>query len=249
MMTEPAVASSDATNVTCSVVFEGDEPVINGRKWWITGAAHPLCQLALVMGKSSPDAESHRQQSIVLVPFDTPGLTVLRDLDVFGFQHREGHCEVLLESVRVPATSLLGGPGDGFKIAQTRLGPGRVHHCMRALGAAERGLQLLCARGAAAARKEIAAIKIAAPSAALNVLDRAIQVHGAGGLCSDFPLAAIYAHLRTLRILDGPDEVHRRAVGSVELREQRAAREDLAVGPRSSSLSSCHTQNEVRGAW
>jgi acyl-CoA dehydrogenase len=271
MMTEPEVASSDATNVRCSIVRDGDELVINGHKWWITGAAHPRCQLAMVMGKTDPDADPHLQQSIVLVPFDTPGLIIVRDLDVYGFHHREGHCEVRLDDVRVPVENVLGEVGAGFTIAQTRLGPGRLHHCLRAVGAAERALELLCARvdareafggplsqqgvvrewiadsriaidqarllslyaawrmdevGQQGARKEIAAAKVAAPAAALAVLDRAMQAHGAAGLCSDFPLAAMSAHLRTLRILDGPDEVHRRTIGSMELRERRAARRD-----------------------
>jgi acyl-CoA dehydrogenase len=253
-MTEPAVASSDATNIECSIRRDGDDYVINGRKWWISGAASHRCKVAILMGKTDPDAPTHLQQSMILVPLDAPGVTVVRALPVFGYQDREGHCEILFEDVRVPATNVLGEEGGGFAIAQARLGPGRIHHCMRCVGAAERALELMCRRvqsrvafgrpiaeqgvvqqwiadsrieidearlltlnaawlmdtvGNKAARTEISAIKVAAPNMALAVIDRAIQAHGGGGVSDDFPLAAMYAGIRTLRIADGPDEVHR----------------------------------------
>jgi acyl-CoA dehydrogenase len=263
-MTEPAVASSDATNIECSIRRDGDDYVINGRKWWISGAASHRCKVAILMGKTDPDAPTHLQQSMILVPLDAPGVTVVRALPVFGYQDREGHCEILFEDVRVPATNLLGEEGGGFAIAQARLGPGRIHHCMRCVGAAERALELMCRRvqsrvafgrpiaeqgviqqwiadsrieidqarlltlnaawlmdtvGNKAARTEISAIKVAAPNMALAVIDRAIQAHGGGGVSDDFPLAAMYAGIRTLRIADGPDEVHRMVIARRELRK------------------------------
>jgi acyl-CoA dehydrogenase len=263
-MTEPAVASSDASNIECRIERQGDEYVINGRKWWISGAASHRCKVAIVMGKSDPDGPAHRQQSMVLVPLDSPGLTNVRALPVFGYQDREGHCELLFEDVRVPVTNVLGEEGGGFAIAQARLGPGRIHHCMRTIGAAERALEAMCRRvrdrvafgkpiaeqgviqewiaesrieidqarlltynaawlmdtvGNRAARTEISAIKVAVPSIALKVVDRAIQAHGAGGVSDDFPLASLYAGLRTLRIADGPDEVHKMVIARRELRK------------------------------
>jgi acyl-CoA dehydrogenase len=261
-MTEPDVASSDATNIALSIAREGDRYVLNGRKWWISGALHPHCRVMIVMGKTQPDAAVHRQQSMILVPLDTPGVTIVRGLPVFGYQDQEGHAEILFEDVRVPAENLIAGEGDGFMIAQARLGPGRIHHCMRAVGAAERALEAMCARavsrvtfgqpiamrgniqdwiaesrieiemarlltlkaawlmdtvGNRHARTEIAAIKVAAPNVALKVLDRAIQVHGGGGVSDDFSLASAYAHLRTLRLADGPDEVHKLSIARREL--------------------------------
>ncbi|HEX4110281.1 MAG TPA: acyl-CoA dehydrogenase family protein [Solirubrobacteraceae bacterium] len=265
-MTEPQVASSDATNIALRIERDGGDYVLNGRKWWTSNAYHPLCRIMIVMGKTTADgAESpvHRQQSMILVPLDTPGLTRLRDLSVFGYFDHEGHGEVAFEDVRVPASNLIGGEGDGFVIAQARLGPGRIHHCMRALGAAERALELMCRRasdrvtfgvalasrsnisdwvaesrieiemarlltlktawlmdtvGNKLARTEIAAIKVAAPQVALKVIDRAIQVHGGAGVCDDFPLASMYAHIRALRLADGPDEVHKLSIARRELR-------------------------------
>ncbi len=261
-MTEPQVASSDATNVALRIERDGDEYVLNGRKWWISGAYHPHCRVMIVMGKTDVSAPRHRQQSMILVPLQAPGVTVLRNLPVFGYVDHEGHAEILFEDVRVPAENLIGGEGEGFAIAQARLGPGRIHHCMRCIGAAERALQAMCARAASRvafgqplaaranvqdwiaesrveiemarlltlkaawlmdtvgnrqARLEIAAIKVAAPNVALQVLDRAIQVHGGGGVCDDFGLAAAYAHLRTLRLADGPDEVHKMSIARREL--------------------------------
>jgi acyl-CoA dehydrogenase len=263
-MTEPAVASSDATNIECSIRREGDEYVINGRKWWISGAASHRCEIAIVMGKTSPDGPRHLQQSMVLVPMDTPGVTNVRALPVFGYQDREGHCELLFDDVRVPVTNLLGEEGGGFAIAQARLGPGRIHHCMRCIGMAERALELMCRRvqhrvafgkklaeqgviqewiadsrieieqarlltmkaawlmdnvGNKGARTEISAIKVIAPNMALRVVDRAIQAHGGAGVSDDFPLAAMYAGLRTLRLADGPDEVHRMQLARREIRK------------------------------
>jgi acyl-CoA dehydrogenase len=267
-MTEPAVASSDATNIELRIERDGDEYVLSGRKWWTSGAMRERCKIMIVMGKTDPDAHRYRQQSMILVPRDTPGVTVLRNLPVFGYVDQEGHAEVAFEDARVPATNLIANEGDGFLIAQARLGPGRIHHCMRALGAAERALELMCARagervtfgqpvseranvqdwiaesrieiemarlltmktawlmdtvGNKHARTEIAAIKVAAPQVALNVIDRAIQVHGGGGVSDDFPLAMMYAHLRTLRLADGPDEIHKRTIAREEL--GRAGRE------------------------
>ena len=261
-MTEPDVASSDATNIALRIERDGDHYVLNGRKWWISGAASPRCRIFIVMGKTDPDAPRHLQQSMVLVPRDTPGLTIVRDLPVFGYQDREGHCELRLDDVRVPASNLIGQEGSGFAIAQARLGPGRIHHCMRCIGVAERALELMCRRvtdrvafgrplaeqgvirewiadsrieveqarlltlkaahlmdtvGVKGAAIEISAIKVVAPNTALRVVDRAIQAHGGGGVSDDFPLARMYAGLRTLRFADGPDEVHRRQVARTEL--------------------------------
>jgi acyl-CoA dehydrogenase len=262
-MTEPAVASSDATNIETRIEREGDEFVINGRKWWTSNAIHANCRVLIVMGKTNPDAPPHKQQSMLVVPLDTPGVTIVRGLPVFGYQDREGHAEVTFEDVRVPATALLASEGDGFAISQARLGPGRIHHCMRAIGAAERALDLMCERalsrvtfgspvaersnvqdwiaearielemirlltmktawlmdtvGNKHARVEIAAIKVAAPVMACKIIDRAIQVHGGGGVSDDFPLAIMWAHMRTLRLADGPDEVHKRTIARHELR-------------------------------
>jgi alkylation response protein AidB-like acyl-CoA dehydrogenase len=262
LMTEPAVASSDATNIECSIRREGDEYVINGVKWWSSGAGDPRCKIFILMGKTDPDAETYRQQSMILVPADAPGVTILRHLPVFGYDDApHGHMEVKLENVRVPASNILLGEGRGFEIAQGRLGPGRIHHCMRTIGAAERALELMvrramsreafgkrviqhsiwehriakaridieCTRlltlkaawmmdtvGNKAARGEIAMIKVAAPRVALQVIDDAIQVHGGGGVSDDFPLAVAYAGIRTLRIADGPDEVHERTIARLE---------------------------------
>jgi len=261
-MTEPAVASSDATNIETRIDSDGDDYVINGRKWWISGAARERCRISILMGKTDLSAPPHRQQSMVLVPMDTPGVRVVRDLLVFGFNDPEGHCEIVYEDVRVPKSNLLGDEGGGFAIAQARLGPGRIHHCMRSIGGAERAFELMCRRahdrtafgrtlaqqgvvrewiadsrieidqarlltyhaawlmdryGNKVARNAIAAIKIAAPNMAARVIDRAIQVHGGGGLSQDFPLAEMYAHQRVLRLADGPDEVHRRTLGRLEL--------------------------------
>ncbi|MCW5573053.1 MAG: acyl-CoA dehydrogenase family protein [Steroidobacteraceae bacterium] len=263
-MTEPAVASSDATNIETLIARDGDEYVINGRKWWSSGASDPRCALFIVMGKTDPANPSrHRQQSMVLVPRGAPGLRVLRSLPVFGYDDApHGHAEVLFENVRVPATNLLQNEGDGFAIAQGRLGPGRIHHCMRLIGLAERALEKMCRRsltrvafgkpiaaqtvtleriaearimidqsrlltlkaahmmdtvGNKAAAKEIAMIKVAAPLMACQVIDWAIQMHGAGGVSDDFGLAYAYAQARTLRLADGPDEVHRNQVGKLEL--------------------------------
>jgi acyl-CoA dehydrogenase len=269
-MTEPAVASSDATNVETSMVRDGDEYVINGRKWWITGAMNPNAQILIVMGKTDPTADRHRQQSMFLVPRDTEGLEIHRGMSVLGYDDHEhgGHADLSLNDVRVPAENLIGGEGDGFAIAQARLGPGRIHHCMRAIGVAERAIELMCERadsrtafgkslseqgvirdwiaesrvrveqlrllvlktawlmdtvGNKGAHTEIQAIKIATPSTVQWILDKAIQVHGAGGLSQDFPLANAYASVRTLRFADGPDEVHKNALARAELRRWRAA--------------------------
>ena len=269
-MTEPAVASSDATNIETRIERDGDEYVINGRKWWTSNALHRNCKVMIVMGKTDPDGPPHRQQSMVVVPVDTPGVTIVRNLPVFGYHDREGHGEVLFEDVRVPVGALLAGEGDGFMISQARLGPGRIHHCMRSIGMAERALDLLCQRalqrvtfgkpvaenaniqdwiaesrielemvrlltmktawlmdtvGNRQARVEIAAIKVAAPQVALKVIDRAIQVHGGGGVSDDFPLALFYAHQRTMRLADGPDEVHKRTIAQRELRRWEHATE------------------------
>ena len=265
-MTEPEVASSDATNIQCSIDKQGDRYVINGRKWWSSGVGDPRCRIFILMGKSDPaNPDKHKQQSMILVPADTPGVKVVRHLNVFGFDDApHGHSEVLLENVRVPASSMLLGEGRGFEIAQGRLGPGRIHHCMRIIGQAERALELMCRRlqtrvafgkpvseqsiwheriaesriqidaarlltlnaaymmdtvGNKAARAEIAMIKVLAPNVAQQVIDWAIQAHGGGGVSQAFPLAAMYAHNRTLRLADGPDEVHRNAIAKLELRK------------------------------
>jgi acyl-CoA dehydrogenase len=268
-MTEPAVASSDATNIELRMERDGDGYVLNGRKWFASNAMHKNCRVLIVMGKTDPAAEVHRQQSMMVVPIDAPGVTVVRNLPVFGYQDREGHAEILFQDVRVPASDLLKGEGEGFAISQARLGPGRIHHCMRAVGMAERALELMCRRavsrvtfgrpvadraniqdwiaearidieqtrlltlkaawmmdtvGNKAARTEIAAIKVAAPEMALRLVDRAIQVHGGAGVTDDFPLASAYAHLRTLRLADGPDEVHKRSIAKLELAKYRAPR-------------------------
>jgi acyl-CoA dehydrogenase len=271
-MTEPDVASSDATNISTRIVRDGDDYVVSGRKWWITGAMNPEAKVLIVMGKTDPDADRHRQQSMILVPRDAPGLEIRRGMEVFGYDDHEhgGHAELVLSDVRVPATNLIGEEGQGFAIAQARLGPGRIHHCMRSIGVAERAIELMCARadervafgkkisdqgvvrdwiaesrvrieqlrllvlktawlmdtvGNKGAHTEIQAIKIATPATVQWVLDKAIQVHGAGGLSQDFPLAASYAGIRTLRFADGPDEVHKNALARTELRRQAAARE------------------------
>jgi acyl-CoA dehydrogenase len=263
-MTEPDVASSDATNIQTSITRDGDEYVINGRKWWITGVADERCRVFIVMGKTDPEAETHRQQSMILVPRDTPGLTIERNLPIFGYQDQHGHCEIAFRDVRVPATNLLAGEGDGFMIAQARLGPGRIHHAMRAIGMAERALALMVDRaktrvafgkslseqanvqdliaqsrididqarlhvynaawlidrhGAKGARSEISAIKVSAPAMATKVIDRAIEIFGGAGVSDDTPLAYFYAWARVLRIVDGPDAVHRRTVARMELKK------------------------------
>ena len=263
LMTEPAVASSDATNIQCSIRRDGDDYVINGRKWYSSGAGNPHCAIFIVMGKTDPEAPRHAQQSMVLVPRDAPGVTVIRPLSVFGYDDApHGHMEVLLENVRVPASSILLGEGRGFEIAQGRLGPGRIHHCMRSIGAAERALEMMVDRlqsriafgkalseqsvwheriaesrcmidqarlltlhaaykmdreGNKAARAEIAMIKVVAPNVSCKVVDWAIQAHGAAGVSGDFWLAEAYAHQRTVRLVDGPDEVHRSAIAKIEL--------------------------------
>ncbi len=262
LMTEPEVASSDATNIATSIRRDGDHYVVNGRKWWSTGVGDRRCKVAIVMGKTDPDAERHEQQSQILVPLDAPGVEIRRLLTVFGYDEApHGHAEVILRDVRVPAENLILGEGRGFEIAQGRLGPGRIHHCMRTLGAAEAALEamvrrllsrtafgkrladqsvweqrvaearidiemtrLLCLKaadmmdkvGPKAARGEIAMIKVAAPRIALKVIDAAIQAHGGAGVCEDFDLARTYAHVRTLRLADGPDEVHNRAIARLE---------------------------------
>ncbi|AZV60739.1 acyl-CoA dehydrogenase family protein [Peribacillus frigoritolerans] len=270
-MTEPEVASSDATNIECRIERKGNEYVINGRKWWSSGAGDPRCKIAIVMGKTDPEAAKHEQQSMILVPLDTPGVKIERMLPVFGYDHApHGHAEITFENVRVPATNILWGEGKGFAIAQGRLGPGRIHHCMRLIGAAERALEELCKRiqervafgktlarqgvimewvadsrieieqarlltlkaaymmdtvGNKEAKAEIAMIKVVAPNMALNVLDRAIQGFGAAGISDDFPFAAHWANARTLRIADGPDEVHRSQVAKIELRKYQQKHE------------------------
>jgi acyl-CoA dehydrogenase len=262
-MTEPDVASSDATNIKSSIVRDGDQYVINGRKWWTSGAGDPRCKIIIFMGKTDPQAPRHAQQSMVLVPRETPGVKVLRHLPVFGYDDApHGHMEIAFENVRVPLSNILLGEGRGFEIAQGRLGPGRIHHCMRAIGLAERALEKMCTRtkarvafgkpiaeqtvtleriaegrimidqarlltlkaaymmdtvGNKAARAEIAMIKVAAPATACKVIDWAIQAHGGAGVCDDFGLAYAYAHARTLRLADGPDEVHRNQIGKLEL--------------------------------
>ncbi|MBY0061970.1 MULTISPECIES: acyl-CoA dehydrogenase [Priestia] len=263
-MTEPDVGSSDATNIQCSIVREGDEYVINGRKWWSSGAGDPRCKIAIVMGKSDFNASKYEQQSMILVPLNTPGVKIERMLPVFGYDHApHGHAEIHYDNVRVPASNMLLGEGKGFAIAQGRLGPGRIHHCMRLIGAAERALEELCKRiqnrstfnkllsqqgviqewvaesrieieqarlltlkaaymmdtvGNKKARKEIAMIKVMAPAMALKVIDRAIQAFGAAGVSEDTPLAALWANARTLRLADGPDEVHKAQLARLELK-------------------------------
>jgi acyl-CoA dehydrogenase len=270
-MTEPDVASSDATNIATRIERQGDEYVINGHKWWITGAMNPNARIFIVMGKTDPSADRHRQQSMVLVPRDTPGLEIRRGMEVFGYDDRDhgGHAELVLRDVRVPAENLIGEEGDGFAIAQARLGPGRIHHCMRSIGIAERAIEMMCARaservafgrpiadqgvvrdwiaearvrieqlrllvlktawlmdtvGNKGAHTEIQAIKIATPATVEWILDKAIQVHGAGGLSQDHPLAGWFAGIRTLRFADGPDEVHKAALARAELKKQAAKR-------------------------
>jgi acyl-CoA dehydrogenase len=265
-MTEPGVASSDATNIETKIARDGDSYVIDGLKWWTSGAMDPRCKILIVMGKTDPSAPKHKQQSMILVPIDTPGVRVIRALTVFGYDDApHGHAEVEFKSVRVPAENLLLGEGRGFEIAQGRLGPGRIHHCMRSIGAAERALSMMCKRvtervafgkplaeqgvigewiadsrieidqarllvmhaadkmdrlGNKAARAEIAMIKVVAPNVAIRVIDRAIQAHGGGGVSDDFGLAYLYAWHRSLRLADGPDEVHRASVAKLELRRQ-----------------------------
>jgi acyl-CoA dehydrogenase len=270
-MTEPEVASSDATNIATSIVRDGDSYVINGHKWWISGAMNPQAEIFIVMGKTDPSADRHRQQSMILVPRDTPGVRIIRGMEVFGYDDHShgGHAEIYFDNVRVPAANLIGAEGDGFAIAQARLGPGRIHHCMRSIGVAERAIEAMCARadsraafgksladqgvirdwiaesrvrveqlrllvlkaawlmdtvGNKAAHTEIQAIKIATPATVEWILDKAIQVHGAGGLSQDFGLAAAFAGIRTLRFADGPDEVHKNALARTELKRQRALR-------------------------
>ena len=266
-MTEPAVASSDATNIAMEIRRDGDDYVINGRKWWTSGVNDRRCKILIVMGQTNPDASAHAQQSMILVPRDTPGVTVVRALPVFGYDDApHGHGEVLFEDVRVPASNILLGEGRGFEIAQGRLGPGRIHHCMRIIGVAERALERMCDRlmsreafgkklyehsvweeriadarieiecarlltlkaaymmdtvGNKVARAEIAMIKVKAPIMALRILDDAIQAHGGGGVTTDFGLASVWASVRTLRLADGPDEVHRRTIARIEFKRQR----------------------------
>jgi acyl-CoA dehydrogenase len=276
-MTEPDVASSDATNIQSRIERDGDDYVINGRKWWISGAGDPRCKVYIFMGKTNPDAGKHEQQSMVVVAADTPGITVVRPLPVFGYDDApHGHCEIRFENVRIPVQNILLGEGRGFEIAQGRLGPGRIHHCMRLIGVAERALELMCKRlnsrvafgrpissqsvwheriaesrclidqarlltlkaaymmdtvGNKVARTEIAMIKVIAPNVACKVLDWSIQAHGGGGVCDDFPLAQLYAHSRTLRLADGPDEVHRNSLAKLELARHMGLSQDAVQMP------------------
>jgi acyl-CoA dehydrogenase len=268
-MTEPRVASSDATNIECTIAREGDEYVINGTKWWTTGAMDPRCKILIVMGKTDPTGPAHRQQSMVLVPIDTPGVRIVRSLTVFGRQDQHGHAWIEFENVRVPVSNILATEGDGFMIALARLGPGRIHHCMRSIGQAERALQMMVERansrvafggpladqgsiqewiaesrieieqarlmtlkaawmidqgGAKSAKTEIAAIKVIAPRIACNVIDRAIQVHGGLGVSDDILLAKMYGWQRSLKIFDGPDQVHLRSISRWELKRPRAVK-------------------------
>ena len=267
-MTEPDVASSDATNISTSIVRDGDVYVINGRKWWSSGAMDPRCKILIVMGKTSPDADRHRQQSQILVPADTPGINIKRGMHVFGYTDgtHGGHAEIEFSDVRVPVTNVISGEGEGFAIAQARLGPGRIHHCMRQIGASERAVELMCRRvisrtafgkpladqgviqdwiaesrvrieaarllvlktawlmdtvGNKGAHTEIQSIKILVPQMTEWILDKAIQAHGAGGISQDYPLALMWAHARTLRFADGPDEVHKRSLAYRELNKYR----------------------------
>jgi acyl-CoA dehydrogenase len=274
-MTEPDVASSDATNIATRVIREGNEYVINGRKWWISGAGDPRCAVYITMGKSDPDAPRHSQQSMIIIPADTPGIKVVRPLTVFGYDDApHGHCEMTFTDVRVPAENMLLGEGRGFEIAQGRLGPGRIHHCMRLVGLAERCLELMCKRassrvafgktvasqtvtqeriaearcridmarlltlktawlmdigGNKLAKNDIAMIKVVAPSMACQVADWAMQAHGGGGMCDDFPLAYAYTAARTLRFADGPDEVHRNAIAKLELGKYALEKRDVEM--------------------
>ncbi|CAG8458367.1 11156_t:CDS:2 [Paraglomus brasilianum] len=280
-MTEKAVASSDATNISTSIVRDGDHYIINGHKWWISGSGDPRCKVFLLMGKSDPNnKQKHRQQSIVIVPADAEGITIVRPLTIFGYDDApEGHCEIIFRNVRVPKENIILGEGRGFEVIQGRLGPGRIHHCMRSIGASERALDLMLLRvtdpsrktfgkllaqhgtivadiarmrieidqarlfvlnaahmidkkGAKGAMKEIGMVKIVAPAVLLNVLDRSIQAHGAGGVSEDFPLAAMYAAARTLRFADGPDEVHIQQVGKLELKRADEVRKNAEKRPR-----------------
>jgi acyl-CoA dehydrogenase len=274
-MTEPGVASSDATNIETRIDAEGDEYVINGHKWWISGAGDPRCKVFIVMGKTDFEAQRHRQQSMIVVPADTPGITIRRALPVFGYDDApHGHCEILFENVRVPKSAILLGEGRGFEIAQGRLGPGRIHHCMRAIGVAERALELMCKRlhsrvafgkplaeqgvwreriaesriqidcarlltlkaaymmdtvGNKHAQSEIAMIKVLAPNVTQQVLDWAIQAHGAAGVSDEFPLAYQWAGNRTLRLADGPDEVHRNAIAKLELAKHSVVAQEMGI--------------------
>ncbi len=280
-MTEPGVASSDATNIEARIERDGDDYVINGRKWWTTGAPDPRCKILIFMGKTDPAAPRHLAQSMVLVPMDTPGVSIARTLTVFGYDEApQGHADMLFENVRVPRTNVLLGEGRGFEIAQGRLGPGRIHHCMRLIGGAERALELMCERvqarvafgkplaeqgvigewiadsrieidqarlltlqaaetmdreGNKAARAQIAMIKVVAPNMALRVIDRAIQAFGGAGVSAEPGLAHLWANARTLRLADGPDEVHRATVAKLELRRQKAARADGYVASNGAS--------------
>ena len=273
-MTEPDVASSDATNIRLRIERDGDSYVLNGRKWWTTNAMHPLCRVLIVMGQTAPEAPPYQQQSMILAPIDSPGVRIERSLSVFGYHDTEGHAEITFTDVRVPAENIIAGEGQGFMIAQARLGPGRIHHCMRAIGVAQRALELMCERadaretfgrpvsenanildwiaesrielemarllvmktawlmdtaGSRHARIEISGIKFVVPNICLKIVDRAIQVHGGGGVSDDFPLAAMWAGLRTLRLADGPDEVHKLSLARRELRSQRERTRTPAV--------------------